>query len=132
MTDVKLKINSSAESQMSAEPTQQGALRSPSVDIFETEKMMILIADMPGVSHKDVDVRIENSELRIGGIVASMQGGAYILSEFSAGNYFRVFTLSSGIDQAKVSASFKNGVLRLTLPKIGVTQPKKISVRSES
>ena len=104
----------------------------PAVDIFETNKTTVIMADMPGVSADDVDVTLEHLVLTLRGKVKpyAPEGYRQLSSEYLIGDYVRVFTLSDEIDQAKINAEFKNGVLRLELPRAPETQPKKISVKA--
>ena len=104
----------------------------PAVDIFEKGDTTVIIADMPGVAADDVDVSFERHILTIRGTVKpnAPEGYRLLSSEYREGDYLRVFTLSDDIDQAKIKAEFKNGVLRLELPRAPEAQPKKISVKA--
>lgn len=104
----------------------------PAVDIFERDGTTVIMADMPGVSPDDVDVTLERQILTLQGKVKpyAPEGYRVLSSEYRVGDYIRVFTLSDEIDQAKIKAEFKNGVLRLELPRSPATQPKKISVKA--
>lgn len=102
----------------------------PAVDIFERGETTVLIADMPGVAPEDVDVTLERQVLTLHGKVKPHAPESYraLSSEYRVGDYIRVFTLSDEIDQDKIHAAFKNGVLRLELPRSPETKPKKIAV----
>jgi HSP20 family protein len=104
----------------------------PAVDIFENDKATVILADMPGVAADDVDVTLERQVLTLRGKVTpdAPQGYCQLSAEYQVGDYIRVFTLSDDIDQAKIKAAFKNGVLRLELPRSPKAQPRKISVES--
>lgn len=104
----------------------------PAVDIFARDETTVIMADMPGVAPGDVDVTLERQILTLRGKVKPYAPECYRLlsSEYRVGDYIRVFTLSDEIDQAKIKAEFKNGVLRLELPRSPETQPKKISVKA--
>ena len=104
----------------------------PSVDIFERNDATVITADMPGVAPEDVDVALERKVLTLRGKVkpSAPEGYRAVSSEYRVGDYIRVFTLSDDIDQAKINAEFKNGVLRLVLPHSPETKPKKISVKA--
>lgn len=113
--------------------TQPAALTfTPAVDIFEKGETTVIIADMPGVASDGVDVTLERQVLTLRGTVTPRAPDGYrrISSEYREGDYLRVFTLSDEIDQAKINAEFKNGVLRLELPRAAAAQPKKISVNA--
>ena len=104
----------------------------PAVDIFEKGDTTVIIADMPGVAVDGVDVTFERQVLTLRGTVKANAPDGYrrLSSEYREGDYLRVFTLSDEIDQARIKAEFKNGVLRLELPHAPEAQPKKISVKA--
>ena len=104
----------------------------PRVDIYENKDSLFLLADMPGVDEKTVDIELEKNILKITGRVENgrIQDAAMMYSEYEIGDYERVFTLSDEIDRDKVVASIKNGVLRLELPKSEKVKPKKIAIKA--
>jgi HSP20 family molecular chaperone IbpA len=104
----------------------------PTVDIFERDDTTVIMTDMPGVAAGDVDVTLERQVLTLRGKVKpyAPEGYRALSSEYRVGDYIRVFTLSDEIDQAKINAAFKNGVLRLELPRSPETKPKKIAVKA--
>ena len=104
----------------------------PAVDIFEQGDVTVIMADMPGVAPDDVDVTLERQVLTLQGRVRTHAPEGYrrISSEYREGDYTRVFTLSDEVDQKKIKAEFKNGVLRLELPRASEAKPKKISVKA--
>ena len=104
----------------------------PAVDIFERDDTTVILADMPGVAPEDVDVTLEHLVLTLRGKVKpyTPEGYRALTSEYRVGDYIRVFTLSDEIDQDKINAAFKNGVLRLELPRSPETKPKKIAVKA--
>ena len=100
----------------------------PPVDIFETEDALTVIADLPGVSKDDVDIRVEDDILTIKGKSDYKRPQSMILEEFDLHGYFRQFQLSDEVDQSKITAETKNGVLTITLPKAEKSKPKRIKV----
>lgn len=102
----------------------------PRVDIYETKDSLCLIADMPGVDEKTVDVELEKNILKISGRVENgkIKDHALVFSEYEVGDYERTFTLSDEIDRDKIKAMVKQGVLRLELPKAEKVKPKKIAI----
>jgi HSP20 family protein len=104
----------------------------PRVDIYENKDSLFLIADMPGVDEKNVDVELEKNILTITGHVedAAIKDFTLAYSEYEVGDYERAFTLSDEIDREKIKATVKNGVLRLDLPKADKVKPKKISIKA--
>lgn len=106
----------------------------PKVDIMETETTVYLIAEMPGTSDKNVDVDLQGNNLSIRGSTTftapddmTTAGSEYIPNRI----YERQFTIGESIDMDKISASMKDGILRLQLPKIKEPAPRKIVVKTE-
>lgn len=115
-----------------AERTRARKAYVPRADIFETGNEVIVIADMPGVDEKSVDITLEKNVLSINGYVEGTQPENYSLAyaEYEVGDYFRRFTLSDEVDQDNIQATVRNGVLRLHLPKAGPAQARKIAVKA--
>lgn len=105
----------------------------PRVDIYETKDALYLIADMPGVDANTVEVELEKNILTIYGRVESgkPQEHTLVFSEYEVGDYERAFSLPEEIDQEKIKATIKHGVLRLELPKAEKVKPKKIAIQAE-
>jgi HSP20 family protein len=102
----------------------------PKVDIMETESIVYLVAEMPGVNEKNVDIDLQGNNLTIRGSTVNEGGPEPTRSEFyPAKAYERQFTLGNSIDLANISANMKDGVLRLTLPKVKELAPRKIEVK---
>ncbi|RPJ55675.1 MAG: Hsp20/alpha crystallin family protein [Dehalococcoidia bacterium] len=104
----------------------------PRVDIYETEDAIIMLADMPGVDEKSVDITLEKNILTINGCVEPQQPANYSLAyaEYEVGDYERSFTLSNEIDRDNIEAAVRNGVLRLHLPKAGPAKTHKIAIKA--
>jgi HSP20 family molecular chaperone IbpA len=104
----------------------------PRVDIYENKDSLFLLADMPGVDEKTVDIELEKNILKITGRVENgrIKDAAIMYSEYEIGDYERVFTLSDEIDRDKIVASVKNGVLRLEMLKAEKVKPKKIAIKA--
>jgi HSP20 family protein len=100
----------------------------PPVDIFETEEALTVIADLPGVGKDDVDIRVEDNVLTIKGKSNYALHSQAIREEFGLQGYYRQFRLSDEVDQNKISAETKNGVLTVTLPKAEKSKPRRIQV----
>ena len=114
------------------EQTYTGPVYTPAVDIFESDDRISLLADMPGVKAEDLKIDLRENVLTLSGHVASPEAAseAPVLREYAAGSYFRQFTLSEHIDQAKIDAKLTDGVLRLELPKVERAKPRQITVKS--
>jgi HSP20 family molecular chaperone IbpA len=115
-----------------AEKTRAGRYFVPDVDIAESDKGLVLWADMPGVSEKDVEVNLENHVLRIVGMVntSTYDKLSPLYTEYNVGNYYREFRLHEDIDPEGISAHMRNGVLEVQLPKRAQAQPRRIEVKS--
>ena len=113
-----------------AETTRPGMTFTPAVDIFETDKAITLLADMPGVVTDKLNIDLRENTLTLEGDVESPEGPDedVLFREYPIGKYFRQFTLSEVIDQARIEAALKDGVLRLDLPKVEKATPRKITV----
>jgi len=127
----ELQAKQKTEVNTPAEQTTPGAVFSPAVDIFETEKDIQLLADLPGVKSNDLKIDLRDNVLTLSGEVAPFEGSDEndIFIEYEVGKYYRQFTLSEEIDQEKIEAELKDGVLRLTLPKAEKAVPKKIAIK---
>jgi HSP20 family protein len=130
MTEQELKVQEKKTASRAGETTKNETYFAPHVDIFETEKDVIVIADMPGVASESIDLSLEDNILTIQGHRAPYkQMGRVLLEEYEIGHYLRRFTVAETIDQEKIEASLADGVLRLRLPKVGPAQPKRIEVK---
>jgi HSP20 family molecular chaperone IbpA len=114
------------------ERTRPGKAYIPRADIYETENELVIVADMPGVDENSVDMMLEKNVLSIKGFVTQDAPNNYSLAyaEYETGDYERNFTLSNSIDQEKITATVKNGVLHVHLPKAGPAKSRKISVQA--
>lgn len=115
------------------EQTRPGPVYSPAVDIFENENSITLLADIPGVKASDLKIDLRENVLTLTGPVSLLEQGneVEVLREYVPGMFFRQFTLSETIDQAKIDAKLSDGVLRLELPKVEKAKPRQIAVRSD-
>lgn len=106
---------------------------SPAVDIFETEEAMTLVADIPGAPKEGLAIDLNDNVLTIRAEVAPPlgEGPRLIYREYQDGDFNRQFALSELIDQENISASLKDGVLTLVLPKVGPSQPRKIEISGD-
>ena len=128
----EIQAKEKQEVSVPAEQTKPGPVFTPAVDIFETEKEIILLADLPGVKSDELNIDLRDNVLTLTGDVTPWEGAAEedLLIEYEIGRYFRQFTLSEVIDQDKIDAQLNDGVLRLILPKVEKAMPRKISVKA--
>jgi len=101
----------------------------PPVDIFETSEGLTVVVDLPGVNKDEVDVRVEDDVLTIRGNADYNAPANILLGEFNLHGYFRQFQLTDEVDQSKISAESKNGVLTVRLPKAEKCKPRQIKVK---
>jgi HSP20 family protein len=110
---------------------EESRVLAPPVDIFETPDALIVIADLPGVSKETVEIRVENDLLTIKGAGVTAGKGDTIRQEFELRDYYRQFQLGEQIDQEKIAADMKHGVLTVRMPKVEKVKPRKIEVTIE-
>ncbi len=115
-----------------AELTRTGQTYRPNVDILEGADELIVHADMPGVKSDEIDIDFKEGVLTLHGRVERRQPAEthYQLEEYGLGDFHRTFQVSEQIDAGRISASYKDGVLTLRLPKQERVKPRKISVQS--
>jgi HSP20 family protein len=131
MTDKELKVKAKEEAPAKAERVRPGRVFLPAVDIFETPETLVLVADMPGVSGDKVTLDLKENHLAIAGEVGPPLGAGETMveQEYYSGDFQREFHLGSLIDQSKIEASMKDGVLRLVMHKVEKAKPRKIEVK---
>ena len=108
-----------------------GGTWAPAVDIYEQEGHIVLKAELPGSDPKDVDIRLDNNVLTLRGerkVDNDVQRDSYHRVERAYGSFTRSFTLPSVVDQEHIKADYKDGVLKVTLPKREEAKPKQISI----
>ena len=90
----------------------------PAVDVYENDAELLIVVDLPGVTHEHLDLKIDPPELRFEA-AADAEGSMWR----------RSFTIDEHVDANKVSADLKNGVLTIRLPKAEEVKPRKIAIR---
>jgi HSP20 family protein len=113
------------------EATRPGRTYVPRADIYEKEDGILVLADMPGVDENSVDIILEKGVLTIDGQAAQEWPDGYTLAhyEYDVGNFHRAFKLSEEVDQDKIQATIKNGVLSLYMPYASGPRTRKIQVQ---
>ena len=107
----------------------------PSIDVAETDKEIVIMAEMPGLERKDIDISLEDDVLTIRGEkkIEKQEGDEknrnYHVAERGYGVFLRGIQLPSGIDPSSIEATMSKGVLRITIPKPEKAEPKKIEVK---
>ncbi|MDP9123033.1 MAG: Hsp20/alpha crystallin family protein [Pseudomonadota bacterium] len=102
----------------------------PAIDVFEDAGGITLLADMPGVSRENLDVRLDGETLTVEGALDLdlPQDMRAVWAEVQVPKFRRVFTLSRELDAGRIEANLKDGVLSLRLPKMAHAQPRRIEV----
>ena len=105
----------------------------PRVDVHEEKDRFVVLADVPGVEPKDIDITADNGVLTIRGERRSEKRGTengYERVERASGSFLRRFTLPEGANTESIKAKQTNGVLEVTIPKTPAVQPRRISIDS--
>ena len=107
---------------------------SPSVDIFETEGEIVVKSELPGMDRKDISLHLENNVLTLRGerkFEKETKEENYHRIERSYGNFSRSFSIPATVDEEKIRADYKDGVLKIVLPKKEQAKPKQIKIASD-
>jgi HSP20 family protein len=130
-TSQELQVQQKRELENKEEAMTPTRVFMPTADIYETNDALTVILEMPGVEKNNVDVRVEDDVLRVTGQLdlSKYKGLAPLYTEYNIGNYARNFRLSNRIDQNKIAAELKDGVLRLTLRKAEEAKPRTIEIK---
>lgn len=103
----------------------------PAVDVYETENELVIKADLPEISEKELDVRVENNMLTIRGerrFEQKVKEENYLRMERAYGSFSRSFSLPNTVNTEAVKAEYKEGVLTLTLPNRAELKPKQVKI----
>jgi HSP20 family protein len=127
----ELQVQKKRELENKEESTIPARLFLPVADIYEAEHDLTIILEMPGVEKSNVDIRVEDGILSVEGRLdlTKYQGLQPLYTEYNIGHYGRSFRLSSKIDQNKIAAEMKDGVLSLKLPKVEEAKPRSIKIQ---
>lgn len=105
----------------------------PRVDIVETDQEFKVLADLPGMKREDVEITIEDGVLTLSGERKSEftdEKNCCTVNERAYGRFSRKFNLHNSIEVEKIKASFSDGVLTITLPKVETALPRKIEIKA--
>ncbi|HSE36805.1 MAG TPA: Hsp20/alpha crystallin family protein, partial [Blastocatellia bacterium] len=131
--DLQRDINQLFDSSLAA-PREEVALKAwtPAVDVYEDENAYLIKLELPEVNRDDVKVSLNENTLSISGerrVENEQKRENYHRVERSYGQFYRSFTLPPNVDTGAINAEFKEGMLRLTLPKKEEAKPKQIEVK---
>jgi HSP20 family protein len=126
----ELQVQQKRELEKKEETTIPVRVFLPNADIYETNEALNVVLEMPGVEKNSVEVRVEDGVLKVDGRLdfSKYQRLQPLYTEYNVGHYSRSFRLSSEIDQNKIGAELKDGVLSLVLPKVEEAKPRTIQV----
>jgi HSP20 family protein len=118
--------------------TQPSGIResvwTPRVDLLEHENEFVLVADLPGMKEEDINISVQDNVLTLEGKRtfehAENGQGRYHYSERTTGTFCRRFQLSTAVNAEQITATYKNGVLEVHLPKAPEAQPKRVTVQA--
>ncbi len=106
--------------------------RTPVVDVRESDKEYTMEVELPGLTEKDIEVKVENDLLTLSSKKEEDKKEdrkGYLIRERRRFEFSRSFSLPKEVDREKIDAEFKNGLLKLVLPKTPKAQPKRIDVK---
>jgi HSP20 family protein len=126
----ELQVQEKRELQKKEESTVPTRMFLPTTDIYETDQALTVVMEMPGVDKEKIEINVEDGVLTVEGRIdfSKYQDLQPVYTEYNIGNFRRSFSLSNSIDQDKIRADMKDGVLTLTLPKAEQAKPRKIAV----
>lgn len=127
----ELQVQQKREVEKAQEATRPTRAFLPNADIFETEEALTVVLEMPGVDRDNINVSVENGLLTIEGRInfSKYEGLEPVYSEYNIGPFRRTFRISSRIDQDKIRAEMRDGVITLVLPKAEGAKPRRIEVK---
>ena len=127
----ELQVQKKRELETKDETTMPARVFLPTADIYEAEDALTVTMEMPGVEKGNVEVRVEDGVLKVEGRLDlfKYRGLQPLYTEYNIGHYVRSFHLTNKIDQSRIAAELKDGVLSLTLPKVEEAKPRTIQVR---
>jgi HSP20 family protein len=126
----ELQVQQKREVEKKEEQTVPARTFLPTTDIYETDDSLTVVMEMPGVQKDNIGIAIEDNVLKVCGRLdfSSYARLQPVYTEYNVGHYAGSFQLSSKIDQSKITANMKDGVLHLDLPKTREAKPRVISV----
>ena len=134
LISIQDRMNRLFEQTLSRSRGEEGssaATWTPAVDIYETLDTIVLKAELPGVVREDIEIQIDDNTLTLKGerrFSKDVQEESYLRIERTFGSFHRCFTLPATIQQEKIRAVCRDGVLELTLPKAEGSKPKRIAI----
>ena len=100
----------------------------PAADIYETDSSYLIAIDLPGIERQSLEIDVDENRLVVKGIRAIAQPKQH-RTERPRGKFLRTFSVPGSVDQGKIGAEYKDGVLQISLPKRSEQKPKKIDIK---
>ena len=127
----EIQVQKKREVENKEETTIPARVFLPNADIYETPNELKVVLEMAGIEKSNVNIGIENDVLQVQGRLdlSKYAGLQPLYAEYNVGHYARAFQLSIKIDQGKIAAEMKDGVLSLTLPKAEAAKSRTIKVQ---
>ena len=100
----------------------------PAADIYETESGFLLALDLPGIDREALEIDAEDNRLIVKG-TRTITGSKQYRTERPRGKFLRTFSVPGSVDQSRIGAEYKDGVLQIRLPKRTEQKPKKIDIK---
>ena len=130
-TEQELQAQEKRELQRKDESTIPARTFVPTTDIYETDQALTVVMEMPGVDKANLDINVESDVLNVVGRIdfSRYEKLQPVYTEYNVGHYRRNFSLESNkVDQEKIKAEMKDGVLTLSLPKAEKVKPRRITI----
>ncbi|WP_407179998.1 Hsp20/alpha crystallin family protein [Bradyrhizobium sp. STM 3562] len=126
----ELQVAQKRELEKKEETTIPARIFVPNADIYETKDGLGVVLEMPGVDRNSIDIRVEDDVLKVDGKLdfSKYEGLQPLYTEYNVGHFSRSFRLSNKIDQGKIAAELRDGVLSLMLPFAEKAKPRAIQV----
>ena len=126
----ELQVQQKREVEKKTEGTTPGRAFVPVTDIFETPEALTVVLEMPGLDRNSIEANVEDDIVTIEGRIdfSKYEGMQPVYTEYNVGHYARSFQISNKVDQSKISAQMKDGVVTIVLPKAEQAKPRKIQV----
>lgn len=126
----ELQVQQKREVEKKTEGTTPGRAFVPVTDIFETPEALTVVLEMPGVDRNSIEANVKDDIVTIEGRIdfSKYEGMQPVYTEYNVGHYARSFQISNKVDQSKISAQMKDGVVTIVLPKAEQAKPRKIQV----
>ncbi len=103
----------------------------PPVDIYEDEQALVLVMDLPGLQRDEIDLKVDHDRVTVEGNRARREAGTRVRLERPNGRFRRAFKIGVPVDAGAIAAIYRDGVLRVTIPRATRAQPARLRVEVE-